>query len=190
MLSITTHTIASEVSIVLSLATVSIPISLKKNNLWTFGRDFTVFHPWFTFASSILKGNPCTEVYLASVTHVISKQRALRLICRVRGRCVLHIDIKPVWLPISLGSSHPLHTAPSTAAPTRAVTARPTSSTYSAFHSRPPTRADAGPVEIHALHITHSAWLRWLRPRIDNYRKNYFLQLLLAVKFVQEPWFL
>jgi hypothetical protein len=34
-----------------------------------------IFHPWFTLASSILKGNSCTEVYLAPVTHVIIKQR-------------------------------------------------------------------------------------------------------------------
>jgi hypothetical protein len=68
-----THKIASKVYIVLSLAKVSIPISQKKH-LWTVGRDF-IFHPWFTFASRIMKGNPCTEVYLASVTHVISKQR-------------------------------------------------------------------------------------------------------------------
>jgi hypothetical protein len=45
------------------------------------GRDFSIiFNPWFTFASSVLKENPCTEVYLASVTHVIFEQRFASLL--------------------------------------------------------------------------------------------------------------
>jgi hypothetical protein len=59
--------------------------SLEKTPLNGWSRFHRIiFHPWFN--SSILKGNPCTEVYLASVTHVIFKQRFVWLPLRVRGR--------------------------------------------------------------------------------------------------------
>jgi hypothetical protein len=41
------------------------------------------------------------------------------------------------------------------------------------------------------IHITHSAWMRWLRPRYRHIIVNkYFVRILLAVKFVQELRFL